>query len=296
MPTPPVTPCDWPLFDPGTDPSGENTCLTCEKLETLTESQRDTVEDMAIDLLWNWTHRRFGLCTEEVRPCRISCENQGSTMWGAGRFSGGSIPQVSGWTPTLLGGEWYNIWCGACGISKCQCGENDARALVLPGPVNEITEVIVDGEILPASSYTLRNGTVWRTDGKGWPDCNDPVADPLAENSPAWTITYLRGYPVPVGGQVAAYMLTCELALALCEDDDCSLPQRVQSITREGVTMSILDGFEGLEEGKTGIWEIDAWIKSVNAPKVSPPQVFSPDLSPKRDLSTSVARGHRGMW
>lgn len=284
-------PCEWPLYTP----SADSTCPPCEALESLPAADRQRVEEMTVDLLWNWTRRKFGLCTEEVRPCRITCTNEVATFWGR-EHGGGSIPQVSGWTPALVGGEWFNIWCGACGISKCTCGENDSRALVLPGPVHSVTEVIVDGSVLDPSAYRLRKGTLWRTDGQGWPDCNDPVADPLAPNSPAWTITYKRGYEVPQGGQIAAYTLACELSMALCGDSGCSLPQRVQSITREGVTMSILDGFEGLEEGKTGIWDIDAWITSVTMDRPSPPRVYSPDLPSQKDTMGALGRGGRGTW
>ena len=43
--------------------------------------------------------------------------------------------------------------------------------------------------------------------------------------------------------------------------------------------MAILDEFSSLGEGRTGIWQIDAWLASVNTPKSSGPSVWSPDLA-----------------
>jgi hypothetical protein len=78
-----------------------------------------------------------------------------------------------------------------------------------------------------------------------------------------WSVTYQQGKPVPVGGQIAAGLLACELAKAACGDKSCGLPQRVQSITRQGVTVAVLDAFDDIDTGHTGIWLIDSWVASV---------------------------------
>ena len=58
--------------------------------------------------------------------------------------------------------------------------------------------------------------------------------------------------------------LMCELAKACYTDQACRLPQRVTSITREGVTLAMLDPFEMLDKGRTGLFEVDLWLEAVN--------------------------------
>lgn len=246
-------------------------------------------EETAIGLLWNWTGQRFGTALTEVRPCRASCPDRASTFWGSS--SSPLIPQIGGWVPALIAGEWFNIACGTCIGARCSCAPNQATSLELPGPVHSITEVLIDGAVLPASAYVLRGGVLYRIDGEAWPLCNSDAGDPTDPDSGAWSITYERGYEVPTGGQLAAYTLACEIAKDLCGDNDCQLPARLQSISRQGVSIEVMDGFEDLEKGRTGIWSIDAWIASETAARVSRPQVFSPDIEPGRGAGTFSGLG-----
>lgn len=287
----PNAPCDWPVAYPSDpdDPDAPTAdCVTCTALDRLTREQRERVETMAIELLWSWSGRRYGLCKVSVRPCRFECAERPSTFSGRSGRRG----QVAGWTPALIGGQWYNLGCGMCS-SGCTCTPDRATSLELPGNVHAIEEIWVDGILLDPESYTLRDGILYRTDGGVWPECNDELSDPREPGSLAWEITYQRGYPVPTGGQVSAYLLACELAKAMCGDNDCALPRRVQSVTRQGVSVAILDSFEDLDEGRTGIWEIDSWLSSVSFQQASPPQVFSPDIAPgsMRGLFQGLGRG-----
>lgn len=90
-------------------------------------------------------------------------------------------------------------------------------------------------------------------------------------------VTYMRGIDVPMGGQVAAGRLACELAKAACGDNTCALPKRVQTITRQGVTVGLLDSFDDVDKGRTGIWLIDSWVASMNIPQSRAGRVLSPD-------------------
>jgi hypothetical protein len=47
------------------------------------------------------------------------------------------------------------------------------------------------------------------------------------------------------------------------------LPERVQTITRQGVTVGFLDPQDFLEKGRTGITMIDLWLRSVNPRGIS---------------------------
>jgi hypothetical protein len=256
-------PCDWPLlFACGDDAAG------CEHLDSLPASGREAFEDMAVDYLWNWTGRKFGPCPVTLRPCRSDCTAGQSTFWGSSGRSRLGMP----WTPVLIRGEWFNLGCGFCGDS-CSC--STVSSLTLPGPVSGIVEVEVDGVILDPSAYRVDDARfLVRQDGGIWPTCQD-MGLALGEVG-TWAVTYERGVPVPSGGQIAAGRLACELARAACGDKTCGLPQRVQTITRQGVTIAMLDAFDDVDKGHTGIWLIDSWVASVTRQPRSM-TVMSPD-------------------
>lgn len=83
-----------------------------------------------------------------------------------------------------------------------------------------------------------------------------------------WHITYEFGKPPPLGGQMAAAIFACQIALNRCGGDGCVLPQRLKDITREGVSMAFADPLEFLTRGEVGIYEVDLWLNSVNPKKI----------------------------
>lgn len=283
MTTVPVqtSPCDWPLLFPGcTDPE-----QIPPPLDDMTEEQRDRYESIATDFLWQWTGRRFGVCPVTVRPCRQDCWQGRSTFNGGGRLTDGIWAAPFG--PILIGGQWFNLGCGQCG-DMCSC--SNTPALILPGPVASVDEVRIDGQPLDPDAYRVDNHRLLvRTDGGDWPTCQDQAADPAVDDN-TFQITYQRGIPVPVGGQLAAGVLAVEFAKAACRDKDCQLPQRVQSVSRQGVTVAILDAFDDIDTGHTGIWLIDSWVASVTkSPAVS--RVYSPDIPRSRPRRTTWTAG-----
>jgi hypothetical protein len=254
--------CSWP-----TDYAD---CGPCEALSSLPASGIQRFEQMAAEFLWNWTGRQFGVCQVTIDLCREDCTEGQSTYNGGGSLSTGPVSRR--WTPVLIGGTWHNIGCGNACLDKCGCGEETIR---IPGPVDTIVAVIENGVVLDPASYHVNNyNTLVRTDGQQWRDCGT-------------SITYTRGIPAPIGGQIAAGKLACELAKAVCGDATCALPKRVQSVTRQGVTVAMmLDQFEDLDKGKTGIWLIDSWVASVIRPDIGF-SMASPDLRPRARRRTS---------
>jgi hypothetical protein len=245
-----TAPCEWPVSYAGCTDG-----LRPEPLASMAPSGIALYEAMASEYLWRWTGKSLGLCELTIQPCRADCT--------AGQSTFGSSPSAAPWRPVLVGGRWYNIGCGdACG-DGCGCG--GGSPLRLPGPVDDVQEVREDDVALDPSAYYVRNNsTLVRTDGLRWSPCS-------------LEITYTRGVPVPVGGQIAAGVLANELALAACGDDECRLPSRVQTVTRQGVTIAMLDAFDDIDKGHTGIWIIDSWLASMTkAPQR--PVVLSPDV------------------
>lgn len=218
------------------------------------------LSQVAVEYLWNWTGRVYGQFEVTVQLERCPVDSMNSTFHGKGPLVGGA----SVWRPVLIAGLWYNVRCGSC-PGTCMCG---GGSVILDGPVvPESVRVSIDGVQLPQDAYRLKGSALYRVGGC-WP-------------LTGMEVTYTRGLEVPEGGKVAAGLLTCELLKALNGDPTCGLPQRVQSITRQGVTVAVLDAFEGLERGHTGIWAIDSWIESVNSPARRRGTVYSVDL-PRR--------------
>lgn len=268
-----ILPCDWPV-----DYSACGGGLP-EPLASLPASGVATFEEMAATYLWDWTGRKYGQCEVTLRPCRQECWEGRSTFWGG---SGGPLRGGLPFTPALIRGQWYNLGCGTCG-DTCGCGST--QALRLPGPIASVGEVQIDGIVLDPAAYRVDNGRfLVRQDGDLWPTCQD--MNLMLGQPDTWGVTYTKGYAVPKGGQVAAGLLANELAKAACNDKTCGLPRRVQSITRQGVTVAVLDAFDDIDEGHTGIWLIDSWVASVvRRPRRM--RVLSPDRRPPRYRQTT---------
>lgn len=264
--TAPVPCPDWPVVYPS----------DCTAMDEVAEPL--VFEQIAADYLRAWTG--YGTCPVLLRPCRSDCDSF-ATFWGYGPFTRGTAARKSrgfGWGPALINGQWYNLGCGACG-DDCSCGSG-AAALRLPGPVAAITTVLVGGELLHSSAYRVDNHALLvRTDGGAWPTCQD-MSEP-ADGPNAFSVDYLHGIEVPIGGQLAAGALACELAKATIGDTSCQLPRRIQTIARQGLTTTFLDSMDDLDKGRTGIWLVDSWVASVtNAPVAG--RVYSVDIPRQR--------------
>lgn len=256
-----TAPCNWPLA---------TEC--CPKWDEMGAELQSRAASWATEILWMLSGRIFGLCEVTVRPCAARCAvPQGTTYQGfAGNAMIGS-GMVGLWTPSLIDGAWVNCSC----MSDC-CTVCD---LDLPfGPASEIVSIQIDGAVLEPRHLADPNNLeseslatyridsydrLVRLDGGCWPTCQD-LSLPLTEEG-TWAITYNFGVPVPVAGQVAAAELACEFAKACEGDSTCKLPSRVQSITRQGVTMTMLDTLSDLwQTGRTGLFNVDLWLSAVN--------------------------------
>lgn len=264
-------PCSWPITYSG--------CANTAAFDQLDPADKDIVEEMAVDLLWRWTGRAFGICPLVIRPV-VDCSRP-PTYWGYGPYSVGSS---SGWARGPLaygttgwlgsGGYLTNLGCGCCGPGSISC--STPTVVKLPGPVSAVNSVTIDGADLPAAgTWTLDNDRLFRIDGESWPTTQNLELPDTEEGT--WSINFDWGRTVPMGGQVAAGALALELAKAMCNDSSCQLPQRVRTITRQGVSMAVLDGFDDLDKGRTGIWLIDSWVASIVSSPL-PSTVRSPDL------------------
>ncbi len=268
-------PGEWPIVYPAGVP------------DILAESgiDQNAFERMAAENLWNWTQRVFSVYDVEVRPVRFPKPWVPSTFEGLGPWpvnpGYGSGHSTMGWTfgywaPVLISGAWAAIVCGVCGQAECYCRGDQIKTISLPGSVVEVNEVRVNGDVIPSSAYWLRQKRfLERTDGQPWPFWQDLNLPDTEDNT--WVVKYVKGIPVPPGGQIAAGVLAEQLALAIHAPNDCKLPKRIQTVTREGVTIGVVDPFAATKGSSrasveipkidTGIWEIDSWMAGVNMPR-----------------------------
>lgn len=221
-------------------------------------------------VLWAATGRRYGTCEVTVRPCGKSWSNELTGTWSLAGSDGD-------WTPYVASGVWRNCWGGCAGTCCCepQC------QVWLPGPVAEVLTVVVDGVAVADDTWRVDNRQ-WlvRTDlEECWPACGDMNVD---SGVGLFEVLYLLGRTVPPALLDAAGTLACEFAKA-CTGGACRLPSRATTVARSGVTVTLVDVDQLLDDGLTGITEVDMVIRALNPFKrKSRPRLYSPDLDQVR--------------
>lgn len=257
-----TAPCSWILDD-----------IVCGcGCESHPPDVQARAEEYASTILWASTGRRFGLCEVTVRPCGRRKDTV-FPNWGWGAMWSGGL-----WWPFIgTDGLWRNCGChGFCNCTpKCEA--------YLPGPVNSITSVFVDGVLVDPSTYEVQDRH-WlvRLNDQCWPECPDMVTPEEFE------VTYVRGEPVPAVLATAARTLACEFARA-CQGETCRIPGRLQFIARQGVTAQMVDSERLMDRGLTGIVEVDQVIAAFNPHGIKErPQVLSPDRPLPRTVTSSA--------
>lgn len=94
-------------------------------------------------------------------------------------------------------------------------------------------------------------------------------------------VTYEYGALPPAAGRMAARQLAQQFAkLWGGMEEDCELPDRVTSISRQGMSMTILDQQDFIDELRTGVYAVDLFLKATNPFKATRrSRVFSPDIA-----------------
>ena len=161
---------------------------------------------------------------------------------------------------------------GTCGGGSSSCSSkcSDRYTLRLPGPISNILEIVINGEVLSPNSYQIRaHKEVVRTDGKPWPASNDfsrsPYMVPTEDDcGTAWVVRYLHGKCPPISAQLAAAELARITAKSVC-GNNC-LPENVRRITAEGIDVRILERDSSLYNLRSNFGNviIDSWLNSVN--------------------------------
>jgi hypothetical protein len=244
-----------------------NTAL-CSKWSTYSAAVQAHALRVATRVLWAATGRRFGLCAVTVRPCwapqaplyqAYPVGYYGEGYWTLLGAAGGGVQ--------LIGGS------GCACSSACQCSPPQ---IALPPVADSVTEVRIDGAVLDPSAYRLTAGYLIRMDGLNWPTQQNLAAPAGAANT--WSVTYNQGEAVPDDLQDAAGLYACQVGAALT-GGSCQLPNRVQSVTRQGVTIEYLNADDYLDKNRTGYDLVDSIISTYNPHGLQQrPRLLSPDM------------------
>lgn len=243
MGSPPQTACSlWATAD---DLSGPCSAAGVDDVERAL--------DLATFIMFNLTRNRWpGECETVLRPCGgYRRPRRAMATWGWY-----SANESLGW------------WCSCERDVRCGCSTISSIPLGVY-PIVTIDEVKVDGTPLDPEEYRVDEDRFLvgldRVDGNGrrrWPCCQDLGASSDEENTFEVSVSY--GASPPAAGVTAAAALACELIVAKDPDAECRLPERVTSISRQGVSMAVIDPLTLFDEGKTGIPEVDLFLGSLN--------------------------------
>lgn len=264
--------------------SANDVCAPCDGYDAIDPIVLEDALMAASNVLFHATGRQFpGSCEDVVRP---TGSWDGIDLWRwrtywPGWWGGGRI----GWDGINCGCSGHRVGC--TWLPEIDLGGGSIK-------ITEVTQVLIDGAVVDPSTYRVdeyrwlvRTTPNPETPNEGWPCCQS--MDLPTTQVGTFEVTYTYGTPPPRGGVQAAAALACQLALACTPgaEGQCSLPERVTSITRQGVSMVVIDPFDFLEEGRTGLYVVDQWINSVNPAGLRrPPAVIAPSRPVNRRSGT----------
>lgn len=238
--------------------------ITTDQLSDPTSVHAEDAIAASSFVLFHLSGRKYGgVRTTTESYCQIGLDEIGfSTYYGP---YGQPLPGPSGYPaayPELRNGVITNRACGFC--SDCGC----THLLKLRGaPVIEVTAVRVGGSDLDPSAYVVYDHSFIAAPNKCWATCDDIE------------VRYSYGTGPPPLGQIAAAALADQYILAMADDDECALPQRVTQISRQGMSWTLLDPQDFLDKGRTGIYQVDLFLATVNPDGARlRARVFSPDI------------------
>jgi len=232
--------CDWPII------------MNCAPSVAFDPALLALAQETAADVMNSATARRFGVCTSTFAPLEPpACEHGHVDAWSL------VDPRING----NVGAARFRQFYDNNGISTCSCDGGSTKLRLWHTRVIDVTQVMIGGVVLPPSAYYLDGNILVRDDGDTWP--TEQTGRRMSATS--WEVTYRHGIPLPHAGAVATGVLACEIAMALSNDDECSLPARTKTYTNHaGLTIGFIDPMEFLSDGMTGLYVPDQFIRREN--------------------------------
>ncbi len=279
-----------PLCTPWID--GTDVAECCDVSDASDPTIFDASAELASELLYQYSLRLFpGICQRTVRPCSPTC----GCPWQV--LSRGHI--VWNWN---LVDPLYGYGYGAWGCSGDRCGCRPLSRTLLAGYVQEILEVLIDGDVVDPATYRVdRNRWLVRVRPNAddetwehWPGCQN-MDLPETEDG-TWAVTYTYGREAPVAAQKAAAQLACEI-YKQCVGEECGLPEGTTRVIRQGLVVekpafigwAFEKGGRSIPRGwKTNIPLVDAFLNAYNPTGLVRLPMF---WTPTRELQFAQAVG-----
>jgi hypothetical protein len=138
---------------------------------------------------------------------------------------------------------WDGPWC-VCGRGR-GCRSCAIPGIPLKGIRPVVTQVKIDGVVVPATDYVLIDGyKLVRVDGTGWPASKNALLPDTEDDTFSVTITH--GLDWDFLAKMAANELVCEMVLVLT-GSETRLPKGAVSYTADGVQI-VVGRLPGQEE------------------------------------------------
>lgn len=236
-----------------------NLWITPEELGTYADSEFSyEAAKSASNLLWTLSGRKYSGTTTVTE--RYICAGRSF------RFG----PSHQNIEAALIEGDVYNYFSDDIDFYEDMTsdGQTSSSRIRLRGrPVTKIHTIRskTGSVVSPDKYYLVDHSTIQAVEGAGWTPCNIEI-------------TYSYGVEPPTIGKMAARKLAMEFS-KLWAGDACDLPERVTSVSRQGVSYTILDNQDFIDELKTGVYEVDLFLRSVNPDRArARARVFTPDV------------------
>lgn len=243
----------------------------------LTADQQALALRLAAFTVYSLTGRQFGTVTLTLRPCNAPLLPPLYQVYPVNLINPWGTDEGNSYYPLYIqNGVWHNAGCRGINCCGATC------EVELPRTVS-ITSVLVDNAAVDPSAYRVDNGR-WlvRTDGACWPQCQDLDKNPGPGVTDTFVVNGVFGRTVPVEALDAASLLACEIGKAIA-GQPCRLPQRMQSLSRQGVSVQFPSPNSYLDRGLTGLNEVDQLVVQFNPGRLAQaPMVVSMDQSPNR--------------
>lgn len=159
--------------------------------------------------------------------------------------------------PALIDGQMYNLPVSSLTRRSRVSGQSlgDRNLYLRHNPIKSVESVSINGVVLDPSTYSFRNRKYLVRNGhERW----------IFDSNTEVVVSYTYGTPPPPAGVAAATRFANELIWAESGDDQCSLPATVTSVDRKGISITVTDPQQFLDQGKVGIYEVDLFIKAYN--------------------------------
>ncbi len=169
-----------------------------------------------------------------------------------------------------------------CLTGFCSCGCTPFQVNLGLWPITSLVSVRYDGTLYTGSDLTdtfhindyrflARNDGEAFLSGNQWAIAGG--SEDTEDNGYVFEATVDYGLETPRLLTRATRALACQFVAACC-DKPCKLPERVTSVSRRGITQDLASVVDLLEQGRTGIYEVDLAIKVFNPSKLQSPSFF----------------------